>query len=76
MLGDWDCDGVASPALYRPDTGEVLLASRLATEVGDRVYAERVERRARGGTPRRVALPGGCDEVRVRPTGRIATVGR
>jgi len=76
VLGDWDCDGVASPALYRPDTGEVLFASRLATEVGDRVYAERVERRARGGIPRRVAVPGGCDEVRVGPTGRIAAVGR
>ena len=76
VLGDWDCDGMASPALYRPDTGEVLFASRLATEVGERVYAERVDRRARGGRPRRVALPGGCDEVRIGPTGRIGAVGR
>ena len=76
VLGDWDCDGTASPALYRPDTGEVLFASRLATEVGERVYAARVDRRARGGQPRRVALPGGCDEVRIGPTGRIRPVGR
>jgi hypothetical protein len=25
VLGDWDCDGRATPALYRPSTGEVFL---------------------------------------------------
>jgi hypothetical protein len=24
-VGDWDCDGDETPALYRPDTGEVFV---------------------------------------------------
>lgn len=24
VVGDWDCDGIATPGLYRPSTGEAL----------------------------------------------------
>jgi hypothetical protein len=31
VLGDWDCDGTATPALLRPTTGEVFVFPRWAT---------------------------------------------
>ena len=76
LLGDWDCDGVASPAVYRPATGEVLYASGLTRGVGNRAYAVRVEHRVRDGRPRRVVRPGGCDDVQVTSAGRIGRRGR
>jgi hypothetical protein len=30
-VGDWDCDGLATPAVYRPSSGEVFVFSRWAT---------------------------------------------
>lgn len=30
-VGDWDCDGLATPALVRPGTGEVFVFARWAT---------------------------------------------
>ncbi|MDQ6332762.1 hypothetical protein, partial [Campylobacter jejuni] len=36
LFGDWDGDGAATPALYRPTTGEVLYADRFPAEVGER----------------------------------------
>lgn len=44
LFGDWDGDGAATPALYRPATGEVLYVDRFPAEVGDRETAVRIER--------------------------------
>lgn len=64
LLGDWDGDGAASPALYRPATGEVLYLDRFPTRVGDQVGASRVQRvEPRGTAATRRA--GGRDVVRV-----------
>jgi len=30
-VGDWDCDGLATPAVYRPSSGQVFVFSRWAT---------------------------------------------
>lgn len=31
-VGDWDCDGTATPAVFRPSTGEVFVFSHWASE--------------------------------------------
>jgi hypothetical protein len=66
LLGDWDCRDGASPALYRPATGEVLWIDRLGGEIGERQYADHVEQRAPGGTARAGRSRRGCDTVVVR----------
>jgi hypothetical protein len=65
VVGDWDCDRVDTPALYRPSTGEVLYYD---------TWAERAEARAggagpTGGTPEVTQGGDGCDVVEVRPPG-------
>lgn len=50
LFGDWDGDGLATPALYRPDTGEVLYTDRFPAEIGDRETAARVEQIGTHGT--------------------------
>ena len=70
VLGDWDCDGVSAPAVYRPDDGRVLYADRLASAVGERVYAARIEHRPRHGVAQVVRPAPGCDEVRIAPTSK------
>ncbi|MCU1454766.1 MAG: serine/threonine protein kinase, partial [Acidimicrobiales bacterium] len=63
VLGDWNCDGAATPALYRPADGTLLAVDEFARRVGDRVEAARVERRAAGGRARVVRGANGCDTV-------------
>lgn len=65
VLGDWDGDGVATPALYRPSTG------RLATfphwpDGGDDQRATSTDTGTRGGVARLVRR-GGVDAVSVTP---------
>jgi eukaryotic-like serine/threonine-protein kinase len=33
-VGDWDCDGTATPAVYRPSTGDVFVFDAWATRGG------------------------------------------
>jgi hypothetical protein len=39
LLGDWDCDGTDTPALYRPSTGVVAYFSAVPGQVGGEVTA-------------------------------------
>jgi len=63
MLGDWDCDGRATPALYRPATGEVFLFDGFADD-GARRSRPAIETGRVDGTPTVVVGP--CDRVEVR----------
>lgn len=65
LLGDWDGDDAASPALYRPASGEVLYAERFPDQVGEQVEAVRVERVARHGTAEIRRTTAGRDVVHV-----------
>jgi hypothetical protein len=38
-LGDWDCDGVATPALFRPSTNETFYFDSWTTETASRACA-------------------------------------
>lgn len=69
LLGDWDCDGDATPALYRPSTGEAFYFNEWGGS--DQPLASSP---AAPGTPRarpevaRVTREGrSCDEVRLTP---------
>jgi hypothetical protein len=64
LLGDWSCDGHDSPALYRPDDGQLFVFDAFAEDT-----------RARGeptgvtdGRPTVVTDADGCPAVRVEPT--------
>lgn len=63
LVADWDGDGRASPALYRPRSGEVLYTDRLPEEVGGIVGAVEVARLAPGGRPVVRPLPAGRARV-------------
>jgi hypothetical protein len=41
VVGDWDCDGVITPAVLRPSTGAVFVFDGLATEGADVSVAAR-----------------------------------
>jgi hypothetical protein len=61
VLGDWDCDGVATPAVLRPDTGSVFAFTRWAdteplTAVALQVVPGAVDVQA-------VATDEGCDRL-------------
>jgi len=70
LMGDWDCDGVDTPGVYRTAFGRVYLRNALSSGPADRVYSF--------GTAGDVPLAGdfdgdGCDSVSVyRPSeGRV-----
>lgn len=73
LLGDWNCDGKATPALYLATTGEVVYYNRLADHVvqGHGVDAQGVAGTARavrpGGSARTVHKADGCDDVQISP---------
>ena len=68
LLGDWDCDGVDTPALYRPSTGEVFEFARWVSGDGALTSSETRQTGVRDGTPTVVAPTGaGCDRVAVDP---------
>ena len=64
VLGDWDCDGTATAAVVRPETGETFVFDAWAAD-GETLVA------APGptlpdGTAATVADEGGCDRIRPR----------
>lgn len=65
LIGDWDCDGVDSPALYNPATGIVHYFGAIPLMVGAELAADREERT--GIEDGRAQLKAGvgdqCDEV-------------
>jgi hypothetical protein len=67
VLGDWDCDGRDTPALYQPETGEAFLFAGWAT-ADDALATSETVRGARFGEPRiRTVDEGGasCDVLEV-----------
>jgi hypothetical protein len=71
-VGDWDCDGVATPAAYRPGTGDVFVFSDWATD-GRPLTVDAIAQ-VPGGRSLTTAPgrgPGGCDAPIVElPSGR------
>ena len=63
LLGDWDGDQRATPALYRPSVGEVHYLDRLPGRVGERRGTSRSEEVPRNGDAR--VVPGPPDQVQV-----------
>jgi len=62
LVGDWDCNGSGTPALYRPSTGEVFLFDGWAGE-GDDLPATDGDRLPAGGRPVVRSAGSGCDRV-------------
>ena len=69
VLGDWDCDGEATPAIARTSTGHVVLFDRWpppgATISESDASARRVVDDLIGVELERADEPGGCDRLRV-----------
>jgi hypothetical protein len=64
LLGDWDCDGTDTPALYRPSTGEVFLFDGWAG--GELpVSSDRPRQTRTAGGAATVTSDDGCDRVEV-----------
>ncbi len=63
LFGDWDCDGVVTPSLHRPDDGEIVVFDRWA-EAGNPLEGTTV-RGEPGGTASVVTDEDGCDTVSV-----------
>lgn len=62
LVGDWDCDGVASLGLYRPATGEVELFDGWVQRAGDEQSSRPGPRLASSGRPI-VQRVGDCDRI-------------
>jgi hypothetical protein len=63
LVGDWDCDGSSSPALYRPRTGVAYLFDAWAT--GGPLESVTTRRTGiLGGTPR-VTRTDRCERLRI-----------
>jgi hypothetical protein len=67
-IGDWDCDGVASPALLRPATGDVFVFPTWAPE-GAPATVVAVRSVAGAAALRAEPAPDGCDALVVDVTG-------
>ena len=68
VLGDWDCDGIATPGVWRPSTGLTYLRNSLDTGIADDVF--------HFGVPGDVPLAGdwdgdGCDSLGVYRRGAV-----
>jgi hypothetical protein len=57
-IGDWDCDGLATPAAYRPSSGDVFVFSSWAAP-GEPLTAPAVDRVSGGRRLARSDEPGG-----------------
>jgi hypothetical protein len=62
FAGDWDCDGIATPGLYRRSTGQALLRNTNTTGVADVTFMF--------GNPGDIPLAGdfdgdGCDSLSI-----------
>ena len=64
VLGDWDCDGTRTAALYRPRSGEIFLFSRWAGTAEALTSAPAVDTGVRDGRAR-VRSVDGCDELSI-----------
>lgn len=60
LVGDWDCDGVSTPALYRPSDGRTFLFAAWAD--GTTVASAVAESTTANGEPR-VVHRDGCDHL-------------
>jgi hypothetical protein len=70
LLGDWDCDDVDTPALYRPSTGEVFEFATWVSGADALMSSETHQTGVHDGTPAVVPPTGaGCDRVAVDPGG-------
>ncbi len=67
LLGDWDCDGTATPALLRPGTGEVFVFEAWASD-GPLVVEPVVQVPAADALVSEVSA-GGCPSLVVRTVG-------
>ena len=69
VIGDWDCDGEATPAIARPNTGQVVLFDRWpppgATISESDASAHRVVDDLIGVELEKADEPGTCDRLRV-----------
>lgn len=65
-LGDWDCDGRATPGTYRPATGVVTLYGSWPGE-GPGLAPDTVRSSPADGGAEVVAGPDGCDDLRPTP---------
>jgi hypothetical protein len=65
LVGDWDCDGTTTPALYRPSSGAVLTFDEWADD-GAVSSAAPSDSGTVGGVPS-VVGDEGCDRVDVAP---------
>lgn len=69
VIGDWDCDGVATPAIARPGTGQVAMFDRWpppeATISESDASARRIVDDLIGVELERGDGPGTCDRLRV-----------
>jgi hypothetical protein len=66
LLGHWHCAGAATPALYRPATGEVFYFSQWAKPGHDLSPSQADRTEVVDGTPKVVSAPGAvCDKVSV-----------
>jgi eukaryotic-like serine/threonine-protein kinase len=64
LLGDWSCDGRATPALYRPEDGQLFVFDEFSEDATVRGERSGVV----GGTPVVVSDEHGCQHVRVEVT--------
>ncbi|HEY8526880.1 MAG TPA: hypothetical protein VIL48_18050 [Acidimicrobiales bacterium] len=70
-VGDWDCDGSASPALLRPGTGDVFVFPRWAS-AGEPVTVDALDTVGGGTALRARRRPDGCDTLVVqRASGEV-----
>lgn len=62
VVGDWDCDGIGTPGLYRPATGEALEYSSWDPGATGSPPASRADL-APGAAVRVTRLEAGCDAI-------------
>jgi tRNA A-37 threonylcarbamoyl transferase component Bud32 len=73
VLGDWDCDGVDTPGLYKPAAGAVLYYDAWPDVAAQRYQADRTETVEPGGRAERAESNGGrCDRIAVTPPAESA----
>jgi hypothetical protein len=63
LLGDWNCDGRAAPALYRPGDGQLFVFDEFSEDATARGVSSGVS----DGRPVVVRGDGGCDRIDVEP---------
>ncbi|MBW3643372.1 MAG: hypothetical protein KY447_10705, partial [Actinobacteria bacterium] len=73
LLGDWDCDGIDTPGLYRPSTGEVFYFYEWSRKGAPLAQAEAIDAGRRDADPSVSDNEGsGCQEIVLRG-GQVAS---